>query len=156
VTALLQGGLLTTPAHICIFSAFLSPPSTGTNSSLGQHSVYFLSTLQIVKFIFLVTSIKQQTLAGVGLINFTSICFITEDTEMWCLLTVVLKQVFYMASILRSLHIPALNANQRTREKIKKYPIWILQNLQYVAFKFWWLARFCFLFDSGQFFLSRP
>jgi hypothetical protein len=116
------------PAHICIFSAFSSPPSTGTNSSLGQHSVYFLSTLQIVKFIFLVTSIKQQTLAGVGLINFTSVCFITEDTEMWCLLTVALKQVFYMASILRSLHIPALNANQRTRKKIKKYPIWILRN----------------------------
>lgn len=72
--------------------------------------------MQIVKFIFLVTNIKQQTLAGVILIILTSVCFIAEPSKMCCLLTVVLKHVLYMASVLRSLHTPALNGNQRKRK----------------------------------------
>jgi hypothetical protein len=55
-------------------------------------------------------------LAGVRLIILTSVCFMTEPSKMCCLLTMVLKQVFYMASILRSLHIPAVNGNQRRRK----------------------------------------
>jgi hypothetical protein len=66
---------------------------------------------------------KQQTLAGVRLIMFMSICFVTAPTNMYYLLSVLLKQHFYMASILQSLHIPALNGNQHTRKNQEVSPL---------------------------------